>query len=119
MSQRLVRKICSECKEEYNPTEKELRLLNLKDEDTKNIFYHGKGCGKCRKTGYFGRTGIFEIMPVTSKLRKVIFENGFQEQIRAVSVEQNMKTLRRSAMEKLFAGVTTIREVLKTTIEDN
>jgi type IV pilus assembly protein PilB len=118
MSQRLVRKICPECKEEYKPTEKERRLLNLREEDLKRTFYHGKGCGKCRKTGYFGRTGIFEIMPVTADVRRVIFDNGDQEQIRRAAVAQNMKTLRHNVIEKLFSGATTVREVLKSTVED-
>lgn len=118
MAQRLVRRICPECKAPYAPTEKELLLLNLKAEDRKKPLFAGKGCGKCRKTGYFGRTGIFEVMPLTREIRKIIFDNGNQEQIRAVALAQNMKTLRVSALEKLFAGVTTVKEVLKTTVED-
>jgi len=116
MAQRLVRKICPDCKAPYTPTDKEMLLLNLSPEERKKPFFAGKGCGKCRKTGYYGRTGIFEVMPVTKEIRKVIFDNGNQEQIRTVALSQNMKTLRVSAMEKLFEGVTTVKEVLKTTV---
>jgi len=118
MAQRLVRKICPECRAPYKPTDKELMLLNLKEEDRKRAVFAGKGCGKCRKTGYFGRTGIFEVMPITKEIRQIIFENGNQERIRAVALKEHMKTLRASALEKLFAGVTTVKEVLKTTVED-
>jgi type II secretory ATPase GspE/PulE/Tfp pilus assembly ATPase PilB-like protein len=118
MAQRLVRRICTECRAPYAPTDKELMLLNLNEEDRKKPLFAGKGCGRCRKTGYFGRTGIFELMPLTKEIRRVIFENGDQEKIRAAALSQGMKTLRISAMEKLFAGVTTVKEVLKTTVGD-
>ncbi|MBL8026983.1 MAG: Flp pilus assembly complex ATPase component TadA, partial [Fibrobacteres bacterium] len=118
MAQRLVRKICPDCKAPYTPTDKELLLLNLRGEDLKKPLYAGKGCGKCRKTGYFGRIGIFEVMAVSKEIRQVIFDNGDQEKIRAVALAQHMKTLRVSALEKLFAGVTTVKEVLNNTVEE-
>jgi type IV pilus assembly protein PilB len=118
MAQRLVRKICPDCKAPYTPTDKELLLLNLRGEDLKRPLFAGKGCGKCRKTGYYGRIGIFEVMAVSKEIRRVIFENGDQEKIRAVALAEHMKTLRVSALEKLFAGVTTVKEVLNNTVEE-
>jgi type IV pilus assembly protein PilB len=118
MAQRLIRTICPDCKEEYQPSELERELLNLSEEQSATTLFHGKGCGRCKNTGYFGRTGIFELMPISSPIRKHILESADQEEVRRVAIRQNMRTLRESAMRKMFEGVTTVREVLKHTVEE-
>jgi type II secretory ATPase GspE/PulE/Tfp pilus assembly ATPase PilB-like protein len=119
MAQRLVRAICQECKAPYTPTPLECELLGLSEEERKRPFYAGKGCAHCKQTGYYGRTGIFELMPVTGDIQKLIFENANQQQIKAAALAQNMRSLRHSALEKLFAGVTSVHEVLKRTVEEH
>lgn len=118
MAQRLIRKVCPECKEVYNPTDLEYDLLGIDKSQNTHTFYEGKGCSHCQQTGYYGRTGIFELMPVTSDLRKIIMENGDQEEIRNIASKHNMKTMRQAALEKLFSGETTVHEVLKRTVEE-
>lgn len=118
MAQRLIRKICPECKTEYTPTPLEMDLLGIDRTSHSHTFYHGAGCSHCEGTGYYGRTGIFELMPIHSELRKIIMENGDQEAIRASAIRHNMKTMRQAALEKMFAGETTVHEVLKRTVEE-
>jgi type II secretory ATPase GspE/PulE/Tfp pilus assembly ATPase PilB-like protein len=117
MAQRLIRRICGECKEPVALTEQEKLLLNLKPGENREVF-QGKGCTKCRQTGYYGRIGIFELMPIHASIRQRIFENANQDVIRAAALAQKMKTLRESALDKLFAGVTSVHEVLKTTVSE-
>lgn len=118
MAQRLIRRVCSECKEEYTPTDLEFDLLGIDKGSNGHKFFHGRGCSHCQHTGYYGRTGIFELMPVTSDLRKIIMDNGDQEEIRNSAIKHNMKTMRQAALEKLFVGETSVHEVLKRTVEE-
>jgi len=116
MAQRLVRTICSNCKEEYTPTKEELTRLGLPDDGHK--YYHGKGCVQCRQTGYRGRSGIFEILEMRQRIRKLVFENANQEVIREAAVEQGMVSLREAGIAKLREGKTTFEEVTRSTVED-
>lgn len=122
MAQRLVRKICPKCKEEYQPDEFELLALNLSDEEReryKNIrFYRGRGCVHCRNTGYFDRTGIFELLEVKGPIRRMIFDNANQEEIREEAIKRGMVTLREAGLRKIAAGITTIRELLRVTVQE-
>ncbi len=118
MAQRLIRKICDECKAPYTPTPLELDMLGLGEADRSRTFYQGNGCARCKRTGYWGRTGIFELMPVSGEIQKLVFENANQRLIRNAANAQHMRSLRQSALEKLFAGVTTVHEVLKHTVEE-
>jgi type II secretory ATPase GspE/PulE/Tfp pilus assembly ATPase PilB-like protein len=119
MAQRLVRKICVDCKEEYTPSEKELNRLNTGNNIAKNTtFYHGKGCNKCRYTGYKGRTAIHEIMEIRQPIRKLIFENANEEIIKEKAIELGMTPLRDAGIDKVVNGQTTIHEVLRSTVED-
>ncbi len=119
MAQRLVRKICPHCKTDYKPTEKELRDAGITEEEAKEIdFKIGRGCVHCDNTGYIGRTGIFEMLEVTSDIRKLIFEGKNQEYIREAAIKNGMRTLHDSAMIKMKQGITTIREVIKLTVTD-
>jgi type II secretory ATPase GspE/PulE/Tfp pilus assembly ATPase PilB-like protein len=118
MSQRLVRKLCGECKESYVPSAEEWEQLALGPQEKPRPIFRGRGCPKCRETGYYGRIGIFELMTVGRPIRTLILAGADQEAIRQEALAQGMRTLRRSALEKLFAGVTSLHEVLKTTVEE-
>ena len=119
MAQRLVRTICDNCKEEYSPTDEELDRINLEKSrlDGKNLF-QGKGCSQCRNTGYHGRTGIFELIPMSRAIRGLVFDNTNEDVIRQKALEEGMINLRESGIEKVLNGKTTISEVLRSTVED-
>ena len=119
MAQRLIRKICPQCIKDYHPTPEELVTAGIKQDDAaKYNFKIGAGCVHCDNTGYAGRTGIFEMLQVTSKVRKLIFEGANQDLIKEQALEDGMQTLHDAAMEKMIAGITTIKEVIKLTIFD-
>jgi len=122
MAQRLVRRICPACKVEYEPDEYEMGALNMSDDEKERFkdikFYRGKGCVHCRNTGYFDRTGIFELLEVKGAIRRLIFDNANQEEIRDEAVKRGMVSLREAALRKIAAGVTTVREVLRVTVQE-
>jgi type IV pilus assembly protein PilB len=119
MAQRLVRKVCSQCAKDYQPKTEELESAGISVENAKTYkFKIGAGCVHCDNTGYSGRTGIFEILQVTAKVRKLIFEGANQDLIREQALKDGMQTLHASAIEKMAQGVTTIKEVIKLTIID-
>lgn len=118
LAQRLVRKICTHCKEPFEMDKKELSSvgLELKKGGTMKL-YRGKGCLKCRGTGYMGRTGIFEVMPFTEPIKELTTSETDQETLRALAVQEGMVTLRENAVKKLLEGDTTYQEVLRVTWE--
>lgn len=118
MAQRLVRTICTHCKEEYTPKDWELEYVDIDPEEgKKKTWYKGRGCVHCRDTGYYGRTGIFEILQVSPEIRRLIFENASQDEIRDTAIEQGMETLRLHGISKAERGITTLAEVLRVTTE--
>jgi type IV pilus assembly protein PilB len=117
VAQRLVRVICTKCKEEYQPGEEGLMELNLKESDVKGrAFYYGKGCDHCNKTGYRGRSAIYEIMHVNSRIREAVIGRKSTEVVRTEAVAGGMRTLRDAGLLKIFDGLTTIEEVIKQTL---
>ncbi len=117
IAQRLVRRVCTNCKEEYEPTEEHLMELNLSPEDVKGKrFLRGTGCDKCNNTGYKGRMAIFEIMLITDSIKKMIVEQSSTDSIRRMAREQGMRTLRESGLLGIFDGLTTIEEVVRETM---
>jgi type IV pilus assembly protein PilB len=117
MAQRLIRLICPKCKQEYKPTAQELDDCGIKPEDAPNInFKIGLGCVHCDNTGFAGRSGIFELLIVNPEIRGIIYEGGNQDLIREAALRNNMRTLHDAAMEKMVAGLTSIREVIKMTV---
>ncbi len=112
LAQRLVRKICTHCKESYSPA-LHLRRLAGNALDGVETFYRGKGCSKCRGTGYDGRIGIYELLVMTDSLRDMIVHGATLDQIRAEAIKGNMKTLRADGLSKIKAGVTTLEEVIQ------
>ncbi len=116
LAQRLVRTICQNCKEPYQPGEGELEAINLTIEEAKErIFYRGKGCSLCDDVGYKGRIGIFELLIMSSELGMLIIEKASTKDIRAKAQEQGMRTMREDGLDKAYQGITTIEEVVKGT----
>ncbi len=115
LAQRLVRKICDKCKEEYTPTDDILKALGLSG---KNGIFKGKGCDVCKNTGYKGRIGIFEFLIVNDKIRKLIVDKASSDIIKKTAIEIGMKTLRDDGLDKVLKGITTPEEVIKATQEE-
>src|SRR6476660_4414815 len=116
LAQRLIRKICPECRAPYEPTESVLRSLGLTPHDIgdKN-FYYGKGCDACNHTGYKGRKGIYELLKITDPLRDLINNRAPTVLIRQKAIELGMTTLREDGLRSIYDGITTIEEVVKYT----
>jgi len=119
MAQRLVRTICKNCKESYTPTKEELEMVGLdKSMLNGNEIFKGKGCSHCRNTGYHGRTGIFELIPMSRGIRGLVYENANEDEIRQKAMDEGMATLRDSGIRKILAGDTSISEILRSTVTD-
>lgn len=114
LAQRLVRKICTNCKEPYDAPDNIRRAVE-KMAGSVETFYRGKGCPKCRKTGFSGRIGIYELLVLTDDLRHKISQNLSIDEIRRAAIENGMGILRQDGMEKVKAGITTVEEVLSVT----
>jgi len=112
LAQRLVRKICTHCKESYSPA-LHLRRLAGKHIEEVDTFYRGKGCGKCRNTGYEGRIGIFELLSMSDELRDMVVHGATLDEIRGAAIRSSMDTLRTDGIMKVKAGVTTLEEVIQ------
>jgi general secretion pathway protein E len=114
IAQRLVRKVCPHCKESYNLSKEECFILKIDYEKVKNYKVSiGRGCTECRGTGYLGRTGIFEIMEITEKIREEINENTLPLKIKKTAQSQGMTILWESAIKKLLQGTTTVDEIIR------
>lgn len=119
MAQRLVRKICNNCIEDYVPKDSELLEAGISKEEAKDInFKKGRGCVHCDNTGFSGRTGIFELIEVNSDIRKLIFAGENQDIIREAAIRNGMHSLHASGIDKMKLGLTTISEVVKLTVLD-
>lgn len=117
MAQRLVRTICPQCKVPTEYSVKELAALNIRPEDIRNVtLYKGAGCSYCHNTGFRGRLGIFELMELDSNLREMTFRREPHSEIRRQARLSGMITLQEDGIRKILAGVTTLEEVLATTI---
>ena len=117
VAQRLVRRVCLECKVEYEPTVEMLMELNLTPSDVQGrTFFYGKGCKDCNNSGYKGRIALFEIMQMTDRLRDLIMTGASTHEIQAMAREEGMNTLRDSGLIHIYDGITTIEEVVKETI---
>jgi type II secretory ATPase GspE/PulE/Tfp pilus assembly ATPase PilB-like protein len=119
MAQRLVRKVCPDCKKRYEPTAHELRELGLGDiNSSKAQFFTGQGCDKCFDTGYRGRTGIYELMLIDEQIRNLVYKKANAGDIKKYSIDAGLQTLRMDGARKVVAGITTITEVLRVTQAD-
>jgi type IV pilus assembly protein PilB len=116
IGQRLVRKVCSQCRTPFEPTENQLALLNLSPHDIgEKTFFYGRGCSHCHDTGYRGRKGIFELLVITDAVRTLINERAPTVVLRQKAIEQGMIPLRDDGLRSIFDGDTTIEEVVKYT----
>jgi len=116
-AQRLVRRICSNCKEQLDVPPQALIDAGYSAEEAKTVkIYHGKGCSTCNKGGYKGRTGLYEVMEVTDELRELILVGASALELKKKAIELGMITLRRSGLTKVAGGFTTMEEVLRETV---
>jgi type IV pilus assembly protein PilB len=116
-AQRLIRRICSKCKEEQELPPEGLVEIGFSEEEAEELkMYKGKGCDQCNNTGYKGRVGLFEVMEMTDELRELVIIGASSIEIRKKAIETGMLSLRESGLAKLREGITTIEEVVKETV---
>ena len=116
LAQRLLRTVCIKCKEPYSPPKDAIKRLgmNLDILDKSEVtFFRGRGCDACKGTGYKGRVGVYELMPVNDKVRELILARASSYAIREAAIEAGMRTLKDDAMEKILLGITTLEESLR------
>ena len=117
VAQRLVRRICTKCKEEFAPSEEHLMELSLRTADVQGrTLYRGRGCDNCTKSGYKGRMAIFEIMLMDDELRDLVMQQASTAVLQTESRKRGMRTLRESGLLALYEGQTTIDEIVRETI---
>jgi general secretion pathway protein E len=116
LAQRLVRLTCTHCSEEYAPTAEEALALDIPlDVLSARTLRRGRGCLHCRQTGYSGRDGIFEILPITDTIRHLIAERADSAKLFEAGRAAGMRTLREAAVEKVLRGTTTVSEMVRVT----
>ena len=114
LAQRLVRVVCSKCKQPHTPREQELEAAGITPEQAASAtFMKGRGCNHCGKSGYRGRLGIFELMMMTSKIRELAFQGASTQDIRKEAVKSGMTTLYDDGIRKVLEGITTLEEVFR------
>jgi type IV pilus assembly protein PilB len=119
VAQRLVRRICANCKQEFVPSEEQLMELELRPQDVGDqVFYRGKGCEKCNKTGYKGRLALYEIMVMNDELRDLIMNQASTSVLRHEARKNGMRTLRETGLLSIYDGQTTIDEVVRETLSE-
>ena len=119
LAQRLVRRICSECRaEEKAPPEALLAMGVLEEELNDFVPYHGRGCPTCNNTGYRGRTALYEVMPMSEEIRELALVSASARDIRREAIQKGMISLRRSGINKLKQGITSMEEVVRTSARD-
>jgi type IV pilus assembly protein PilB len=117
-AQRLVRRICKNCKEETTYPEEYFKAARIPDDFVqKTTFYKGKGCQECNDSGYKGRQGVYEVMAMSSRLRKLIMDETGTDELRDAAIEEGMLTLRVDGLKKVERGITTLDEIVKETAE--
>jgi len=120
LAQRLVRKICSECKERHELNPQALVDLGMSPEEAASTeSYQGAGCERCNNTGYKGRIALYEVLPLREELKELILEGGSSGELKRAAVESGMKSLRKSGLHKIREGVTTAEEVMRVTAADD
>ena len=123
-AQRLVRVLCTACKEPYQPVEEVVEQMGLRRFKSAShvnkplTLYHPKGCEQCGHTGYFGRLSIIEVLPMSDGLRSLIMRHATASELRAEGIAEGMETMYENGLKKAVEGVTTLEEVLRVTRED-
>ncbi len=119
LAQRLVRRICPDCRTSYTPTESSLKLINLKPEDIGNKkFYKGVGCDQCNGIGYKGRIGIYELLLISDEIRLLLMKKSTASMVKEAAIRFGMVPLLEDGINKILAGVTTIEEVAAWAMND-
>ncbi|EKD69344.1 MAG: hypothetical protein ACD_47C00158G0001 [uncultured bacterium] len=118
MSQRLIRKICASCRKEHTPDGEMIKLMGDFEAYKDNKFFRGEGCRFCHNTGYSGRTGIYETMPLSDTIKAMVIGRTSPLEIKKQAVSEGMTTLRQSAWKRVVDGVSTIEEINRMTFED-
>lgn len=119
IAQRLVRRICANCREEYEPTPEAVLSIGLRPEDVEGKrFYRGRGCDRCNNIGYYGRLGIFEILVINDELREMMLHDASTQEIRSASRRLGCRSLRQSGLLSVYDGLTTIDEIVRSTLVD-
>jgi type IV pilus assembly protein PilB len=118
VAQRLARKLCDRCKEPYRPNEPELQAAGFPEHTWADIveLYRPVGCTSCAKTGFLGRIGLYEVMPVTEEVERLTVESAASDHIRGVALEQGMVPLRLDGLNKARAGLTSVEEILRVVV---
>ena len=117
VAQRLVRRICNDCKQFYTPDDKVLQEIGLgRDEIVGKKFAYGKGCENCNYSGYRGRLAIYEIMRISERIKQLILSEASTQKIREVAMEEGMRSLRESGLLAVYDGITTVEEVIRETM---
>jgi type IV pilus assembly protein PilB len=120
IAQRLARRICTNCKEEFMPSEEQLMELSLRPQDVGGrTFFRGRGCERCNKSGYKGRLAIFEIMAMNDDMREIIMSQGSTAVLRHAARKYGMRTLRECGLLSIYDGQTTIDEVVRETLSED
>jgi type IV pilus assembly protein PilB len=120
MAQRLVRKICEDCRTEFEPSAEMLMELNMRPEDVRGKkFFYGRGCDRCNNTGHKGRMGLFELVIMNDDLRDMISAGASTDELRKACVRHGMTSLRESGMRAIYRGLTTIDEVVRETVVED
>jgi type IV pilus assembly protein PilB len=117
-AQRLVRRVCTNCRDEFIPEPEMFEKLGMKP-TTDTVFFHGHGCDRCKGRGYLGRVAIIEALPVSEAVRRLIIKRASAAVIKNQAVSEGMKTLRMVGVEKAQEGVTTLEEIWRVTSEDH
>ena len=119
LAQRLIRKVCMECRDAVKVHPQLLIDVGVPPDEVKSFpVFKGKGCSLCNNTGYKGRVGLYEVMPMKEELKELVLSRASTSEIKKEAIRLGMKTLRQSGIAKIKEGVTTIEEVLRSTIED-
>jgi type IV pilus assembly protein PilB len=114
-AQRLVRRICNNCKAEYKYTPEYFTAADINDDDAARTFYKGKGCDTCGGSGYKGRAGLYEVMAISSEIRRLIMHGASTDELRDQALQEGMLTLRMDGLVKAARGATTLEEIIKET----
>jgi type IV pilus assembly protein PilB len=117
VAQRLLRKICLNCKKEYEPTDDELQKIQVKREQIEGKVYVGEGCPNCNGSGYKGRIAIYEILPMTQTISDMVFRKANLNELTEQAIKEGMRSLRSVAIEKWKHGITTADEIIRVTSE--
>ena len=119
VAQRLIRKLCPKCRDSYKPGEVLCAKLGIDIKKIKDIpFYRAKGCPACLNTGYSGRVGICEVLPITPVIRDLVLKRARENEIKHAACKEGMRTLREDGMAKVLAGLTSLEEILRVTMAD-